>query len=169
MRRFHLATALLIAAGAQASGQAHAQAITDADRSYLQDQAQEAAYELAIAHLADETSARPDLRGYAQIVITNHEELDEQLARLAKSNGVTLAASMRDGDKPALKRLQAMKGREFDRAYIQEANRTNEADEKKDAAEAGQTQDAAMQTFAKELQRYDEKHAKLSKALDGQD
>ena len=169
MRRFHLMTALLLAAGAQAHGRASAQAVTDGDRSYLQDQAQEAAYELAIARLADETSVRPDLRGYAQIVITNHEGLDEQLARLAKGNGVTLPGSMRDGDKAALKRLQALKGREFDRAYIQEANRANEADERKDAAEAGQTQDAAMQTFAKELQRYDEKHAKLSRALDGQD
>lgn len=165
MRHFHLMTAALLAASAQA----HAQAISDSDKSYLQDQAQGTAYELAIAHLADATSVRPDIRGYAQIVITDHDELDRRMAELAQGRGVTLPESMKASQALNLKRLQGMKGREFDQAYIQETSRINEDDEKQDAKEAAQTQDAAMQTFAKKLQETDGKHAKLGKSLDGQD
>ena len=165
MRRFHLMIAVLLAAGAQA----RAQAISDTDKSYLQDQAQGTAYELAIARLADGTSVRPDIRGYAQIVITDHDELDQRLAELAHSKGVILPEAMKDSDKPKLKRLQGLKGREFDQAYIQETSRINEDDEKQDAKEASQTQDSAVQTFANKMAETDGKHAKLGKSLDGQD
>ncbi len=167
MRGFQLITALLLAVAAHV--QARAQPVGDADRSYMQDQAQGAAYEVAIARLADGTSKRPDIRGYAQIVAMNHETMDQRLAELAQSKGVSLPGSMKDSDKPRLKQLQGLKGREFDQAYIAETNRTNDEDGKQDEKEAAQTQDAAMQTFAKQMAEIDGKHARLGRSLDGQD
>ena len=165
MRRSHFAMAALLALAAQA----RAQGIADSDRSYLQDQAQGTDYELAAARLADDTSKRPDIRGYAQIVITDHEELDQTLAELARSKGVALPAAMKDSDQARLKRLQALKGRQFDQAYIEETTRINQDDEKQDQKEASETQDAAMQTFAKKMAETDDKHGKLGRSLDGQD
>ncbi len=163
MKRFTLAA---LAIGATlATGLAWAQAVSQSDRTFLQDQAQGTSYELAIARLAGRQATATDIKRYAGIIAADHETLNRHLARLAHSKSVELPASMTDKQQAELSRLQGLSGKEFDHAYVAETNRINKDDKEQDQHELSQTTDPAMKSFVQALRKTDAKHFAMGKKL----
>ena len=159
--------AVALGAALAAGSVAHAQApiqqgqmqnVSDADKSFLQDQAQGTAYEMAIAQLAVQKAERPAVKSYAQMVITDHSQLDAQLKMVARIKKVDLPTDMTAKQKTDLARLQGLSGAAFDKAYEEETTRINGQDKTQDAKQLAETKDETVKQFVQQLQAADQKH-----------
>lgn len=144
---------------------AHAQAVSTTDQTFLQKQAQGTSYELAIAKLAAQKATKPDMRNYAQMVVTDHDQLNSQLQQLAQSKGVTLPSTMTAKQQANLSNLQDLTGSAFDRQYLNETTRINKEDKQQDQQELSATQDFSVRSFVQTLQSADQKHYKAAQNL----
>lgn len=159
--------AMVLGAAVAAASAAHAQApiqqgqvqnISDTDKSFLQDQAQGTAYELVIAQLAVQKAQRPAVKSYAQMVISDHSQLNSQLQMVARIKKVDLPSDMTAKQKADLARLQGLSGAAFDKAYEEETTRINGQDKSQDAKELAETKDETVRQFVQQLQAADAKH-----------
>jgi putative membrane protein len=111
------------------------------DQLYLRSEARGSAYELAIARLAQARATRPEVKAYADTLVNDHEAADAALRALAQKKGVNLPPDLSTDGKAGLARLGHRTGRQFDRAFIAEAQRVNAEDIRAFRAEASRTAD----------------------------
>ena len=147
------------------SGTAHAANLSDRDGTFLRTESQGAAYELAIARLATEKASTADIKSYAQMLVSDHDQLNTQLHQLASAKGVSLPGDMTDRQQSDLGRLQALSGDAFDRAYKEETTRINAQDVKEDGEELAATGDGDVRAFVQTLQAADAKHEEAGRKL----
>lgn len=74
--------------------------------------------------IALQKSTSPDIRKFAETMISDHESIINQAAALAKKLGVTpktnaATKSLLDGEKSTSKLLRSKKGKAFDKAYAE--------------------------------------------------
>jgi putative membrane protein len=75
------------------------------------------------ARLAQSKSSNEDVKSYAERMIGDHTEVSQSATELATKLNVTLqdnpiSQSLKTGNEADLARLQALRGEEFDKAYI---------------------------------------------------
>ena len=159
MRRVVLAVAILLVATPAFA------AVSAADRSFLQHEAQGAAYELALAQLAAQKATREDVKAYAQHVVADHDQANAALEQLAQSKGVSLPKTLSNDDQTRLAGLQNLQGHEFDRSFVNEALRINREDKSDFAKEARTTHDPEVRAYVKQSSAMDQKHADEARQL----
>lgn len=108
---------------------AAAAALSDAEVAHITVTANEIDAELG--QLALQRSEDPDVRGFAQRMVTEHRAVNEQAAALAGRLGVTpadneVSQSLRADAVAVRQRLEGLEGTEFNRAYIQREVRYHE-------------------------------------------
>jgi putative membrane protein len=159
MRLTALAAAVLLAATPALA------AVSASDRSFLQHEAQGAAYELALAQLAAQKATRDDIKTYAQQLITDHEQANASLDQLAQSKGVPLSKTLSNDDQTRLAGLQNLQGNDFDRSFVKEAVRVNQEDKRDFAKEAKSTHNPDVRAYVKQFSAMDQKHAAGARQL----
>jgi len=147
------------------SSTAFAADIPDSQSKFLKTQSQGAAYELAIAKLAEQKATSPEIKSYAQMVAADHESLNSELHKLASSKGVDLPAEMTGKQQSELKTLQGLSGSAFDSAYKKETTRINDEDKKEDQSEMSSVTDPDIRSFVQKLQAADTKHYQAGEKL----
>ena len=155
----------LILTGSLLPGAARAAGASDRDGSFLRTESQGAAYELAIAQLATQKATASGIKSYAQMVVSDHDQLNAELRQLASAKGVNLPADMTSKQQSDLRRLQGLSGDAFDRAYKEETTRINAEDVKEDREELAATADADIRTFVQKLRAADIKHEEAGHKL----
>ena len=136
------------------------------DANFLVKTARGAEHELAIAKLAREKATRPDVKSYAEMIISGHESANSQLHDVARKNGVTIPSGMTRSQQADVHRLAGLQGGDFDRAYVKDETRINQRDEKLEKAEIASTSNAQIKSFVQSLQADDAKHAAAGKTLE---
>lgn len=89
-----------------------------ADASFVTAAAQGGMAEIQAAQLALSTSKSPKVKAYAQKMITDHTQADDQLKQIATSKSVTLPTAPNDTQMQQMTTLQGEKGRKFDHDYL---------------------------------------------------
>lgn len=105
---------LLAAGGAQAQ---MAPSTANPDLKFARHAASGGHAEVDLGRAALEKSSRQDIRDFAQRMIDDHTKIDDQLAQLAQSQHMRLPKQAAGQDAQTVKRLTALSGPEFDRAY----------------------------------------------------
>lgn len=141
-------------------------AVSAADRSFLQHEAQGAAYELALAQLAVQKATRGDIKSYAQQLISDHDQANAALEQLAQSKGVSLPKALSNNDQTRLAGLQNLQGNDFDRSFVKEAVRINQEDQRDFAKEARTTHDSEVRAYVKQFSVMDQRHAAGARQLE---
>ncbi|KAE8755157.1 DUF4142 domain-containing protein [Paraburkholderia madseniana] len=123
--------ALALGLGAALIGAAYAQAsdapandapmsgtkLSPADQQFVQDASQSDATEIAASKIALRNSSDPHVKTFAQQMIVDHTKLSHGVAALATKKGLATAQS---ADSALVGKLQTLKGREFDQAYVEQ-------------------------------------------------
>lgn len=105
--------------------------------------------QIAASRLALEQAANPDIKRFADMVISDHVASDNELRDLARSKGVQLPRDEAGDYAPEIERLKASFGASFDQAYAKEvARRTHEDAVSLFARTAAHTRDAQIKAFA---------------------
>ena len=139
--------------------------ISEADKQFLIMDAQGSAYEMAIAALVQQRSARDDIKAYAARLLQDHAKEGADMQQLAMSKHVALPTEMTADDRAKLNGMSLQGGSTLDHSFILEAIRINEEDKKDAQAELASTSDADIKAF---LQRYaatDAQHESMARAL----
>jgi len=85
------------------------------DRHFLEKAAKASQAELQISQIATERAGNPQVREFAQMIVSEHQQLNRELTDLAAAKGVTLPVSAAKLDK-----WSAKKANEFDKDYVNE-------------------------------------------------
>jgi putative membrane protein len=163
-RRFFRLAVLSLGMLVLASG-AKAQVLAPFDQLFLRSEARSNAYEVALAQLASTRAAAPEVKAYADTVLQDHAAHDGALRDLAVKKGMNLDMALSQQSKAAIERLSHLKGRAFDRAFIAEARRVNNAAIRAFRTEASRTADPDLRRFVADGLALDEQHDAALAAL----
>ena len=74
--------------------------------------------EIQLSQLALQKSTNSDVQKFAQTMITQHTQMNSEIAQLAQSKNVTLPSGLTDAQQQQASQLSALAGDVFDRAYM---------------------------------------------------
>ncbi len=88
------------------------------DREFATQAAGGGLYEVEVSRIAASRAADPQVRSYAQMLVTHHAAANDQLMGIFKVKNFQPPASMPADKQAKLARIQALSGPELDREYI---------------------------------------------------
>ena len=141
---------LIVRAQTQAASTTQANELPEVDKAFVQAATESSSTEIDTAKLATKQSQDKDVKSFAHHMMVDHTKLTMQL-KMAAPHGVEVPKD--NSDTSVIDALKPLKGREFDRMYIQKVG-----------VEGHQKAVAAFQKEAQEGQNADLKKA-AQKAL----
>ena len=149
------AAGALVLASATAAGQT-------ADSKFAMDAAKGGLMEVEMGRMAADHATNPDVKQFAQRMVTDHTKANEELKTIASRKGITLPASIDASEKAKIDKMSKMSGGAFDKAYMDDMVK----DHKKDVAEfrkqANSGKDADIKGFASKTLPTLEEHLKMA-------
>lgn len=116
--------------GQQANGERSEQQgiapATAADQRFFDQAGAGGMYEVEAGQLALQKSSDGQVRTFAQRMVRDHTQANEELAALAKSEGVTVATTPNAQQQQMLNQLQGLQGSDFDREYLRQQKTAHE-------------------------------------------
>ena len=88
------------------------------DKTFLMNADESNSAEITASQMALKKSKNPDVKAYAQQMITDHQKLRSDMASLTQQMGVTTPQPLNDTHKAEAKRLAALSGKSFDMEYV---------------------------------------------------
>jgi putative membrane protein len=102
------------------AGFAGAQGVSDADREFMRTAAMGNLAEVELGNLAVQRAARPEVKDFGARMVKDHTAANADLTALARTKGVDLPTAPGPEHQAVRDRLSALRGADFDRAYMQE-------------------------------------------------
>ncbi len=118
----------LPAPASAAKGAASSSALNSSDRKFLGEAAGGGLAEVELGRLAVEKASDPDVKAFGQHMVDDHSKVNEELKKLADSKGVTVPSKLPAKEAQLQKKLSALSGRAFDRAYVDAMVKDHEHD-----------------------------------------
>ncbi len=123
-------------------------ALSEFDREFMMDAARGGMMEVRLGNLAAERAASLDVKQFAQRMVTDHGQANQQLQQLASRLNVTLPQDLKPEQQQLMDRMQKLSGKAFDQAYMSEMVK----DHAKDVAEyeraSNQATNPELKTYA---------------------
>jgi putative membrane protein len=138
------------------------------DAGFLKSATENNLGEIALGKLALEKSARPDIKMFAQQIVTDHEKANQNLKALAASKNLKLP------DGPGVKndakkmRLQLLSGRDFDNGFVNTQVDAHKIDIGEYEKQSGTAVDSDVKKFASQTLPILKEHLKMVETIQGQ-
>jgi putative membrane protein len=168
-RNAALAATLFVAAPMAAFAQTQAASTTmgndlpPTDKAFVQAASSSGSTEIDAAKLATQQSQDKDVKSFAHHMMVDHAKLTMQL-KMAAPKGVSVPKD--NSDPSVLESLKALKGKEFDAAYIQKVGvQGHQEAVTAFQTEAQQGQDASLKKAAQNALPTIQEHLKMAQAL----
>ncbi|HXH92574.1 MAG TPA: DUF4142 domain-containing protein [Thermoanaerobaculia bacterium] len=101
-----------------ASATSTASTLNSDDTTFVNKTAQGGMAEVALGQMASTKATNPDVKAFADRMVTDHGKANDELKQLAQTKGVTLPSDVDQESKDASDKLSKASGKEFDKAYI---------------------------------------------------
>ncbi|PKW18218.1 putative membrane protein [Saccharopolyspora spinosa] len=141
----------IVAALAVPGVAAHAAAVAEQDNSFMTQAAQVNLAEITIGKLALQKANTPQVRSLAQETLTDHQDAQGKLERLAEQKGVTLPSSPNAQQQSTGKQLEGASGTMFDSIYLHAQISGHQEASTLTRSEIDSGRDADVQSFAKDF------------------
>ena len=122
--------------------------LSSSDESFLRKAAAGGAAEVELGNLAKDRAPDPDVKQFAQKMVTDHSRANDELKRLAQKKGVTISDMPDSTSKRELDRLSKLSGAEFDKAYSKLMVSDHEKDVSEFEKESKNAKDPDVKDFA---------------------
>jgi putative membrane protein len=148
--------------------------LTDAELQVLAHFHQANLSEIALGKLAMRNSKTAAIKDYGKMLVTDHQKNDRDLKALAKKHGqmIPTETAMSDADKSdmkdekdAMKKLEAMKGADFDREFLQMAVQDHEKELARADTAIGEVQSDDLKTMLQDMKPVLQRHADKARDL----
>ena len=104
--------------------------------------------EVELGKLATQRASSEKVKQFGQRMVDDHSKANNELKSLAASKGMSVSSSMDSESKSTKKRLSALHGSAFDKAYMEDMVKDHEEDVAEFQKEADQGTDSDMKSFA---------------------
>jgi putative membrane protein len=137
-------------------------AVSGADKTFATEAAHGGLAEVQMGQLALQKASSPQVKEFAQRMVTDHTQANQDLMQLGKSENLTLPTQLDAKHKSEMGRLSAMSGNAFDAAYMQhmvQDHKKTVADFQKQAQSGS---DPALKTFAQKYLPIIQQHLQMA-------
>lgn len=93
-------------------------AVTAEDAKFATDAANGGLAEVALGKLAQIKATNPQVKNFADMMVTDHSKANDELAAIAKAKNITLPAAPDADHQKKLEDLSKLSGKDFDKAYV---------------------------------------------------
>jgi putative membrane protein len=136
------------------------------DRQFMYQAAQGGMAEVQLARLALQKSSSSGVKQYAQEMITDHTQANNQLKTLAREKGLRLPTTINSTQQALRRQLASLNGSSFDRTYINRAGvaaHTQQANIFQREVQMGQDPD--VKAFAQQVLPIVEQHLQMARSM----
>lgn len=153
-------------ASASTSKSASGQTVNNQDRKMMQDLAHANASEIAAGRLALEKSQNDQVKQYAQKLIDDHTQAQQELQKIADAKGVKLENEPDAKHKTMMKTMSALEGEKFDKMYLgQGGARDHKSTQQLLQKMQKQSKDKDLQALAKKIEPAVHQHLTMAQDL----
>jgi putative membrane protein len=117
------------------------------DKDFILAAAQGGMTEVKLGELAAQQGMRDDVKAFGRMMVKDHTAINGDLKTLAAQKGVTLPDSLDAKHQKMVDKMAALRGSEFDDAYIAGMIKDHKMDAKEFKAESAETKDADVKSF----------------------
>lgn len=152
-------------AAAQAGGASGAASVSA--EKFIREAAMGGMAEVELGRLAQQKTSSNDVRAFGMMMVDDHGKANDELKNIAAAHSVTTPQELDAAHMQAKRRLEALEGAEFDRAYMQQM--VNDHRKTIDLFEKAQRSDAAdVRQFAEKTLPTLRRHLEQAQKLAGQ-
>lgn len=144
------------------------QMLNQQDRNFIMEAAQGGTAEIKLSQLATERANDEQVKQFAQHMIHDHTQADEELMQLASSEGVTVDQELDQKHKDLMNRLSGLKDDEFDREYMDAMVQDHKKVVAEFEREISQGQDNELKQWASSILPKLQQHLQMAQQLDQQ-
>jgi len=137
-------------------------AVSGADKTFATEAAHGGLAEVQMGELALQKASSPQVKEFAQRMVRDHTQANQDLMQLGKSENLTLPTQLDAKHKSEMDRLSAMSGNAFDAAYMQhmvQDHKKTVADFQKQAQSGS---DPALKSFAQKYLPIIQQHLQMA-------
>ena len=142
-------------------------ALSASDRTFATDAAHGGLAEVQLGQLAEQKAGSPQVKEFAQRMVKDHTQANQELMQLAKSENLNVSTELDSKHKSEIDQLRSMSGNAFDAAYMQhmvQDHRKTVEDFQKQAQSGG---DPELKSFAQKYLPIVQQHLQISEARAG--
>jgi putative membrane protein len=154
----------VVAFAALIGGQAIA-AASDADKMFATEAAQGGMAEVQLGQLAAEKATSPQVKQFAQRMIADHTQANQELMQIVKQQGLTVPTQIGSKEKSEMERLRGMSGAQFDSAYMQHMLQDHQKDVADFRKQAESGNDPALKAFAQKYLPILQQHLQMAQSI----
>jgi putative membrane protein len=137
------------ASGKMAAGSGTASAtMSTSDKDFMKKAAEGDLAEVELGSLAEKKANNPDVKKFAERMVTDHTKANDELKEVASSKGMTLPHRLSVKDEAAKQKLSALSGDQFDKAYMSDMLKDHMKDVGDFQRECSTASDPAVKHFA---------------------
>jgi putative membrane protein len=140
-------------------------AVSAPDKTFATEAAQGGLAEVEMSQLALQNGTSPQVKQFAQQMVTDHTKANQELSQLAKTQGLDLPSQVDAKHKSAMEGLEGMHGSSFDSIYMQNMVQSHQqviADFEKEAQNGS---DPGLKSFAQKYLPILQQHLKMAKSV----
>jgi putative membrane protein len=150
-------------ANASSSSSSSSNKLSWTDRRFVTKAADDGQAEVQVAQLAADKASNPDVKQFAQQMVQDHTQANQQLMSLASSKNVKLDKD--DGKDRTYKRLSKASGNDFDREFVEHMVDEHEKDVKLYEKASQNAKDPEVRQFASSTLEHLRHHLQLAQQL----
>ena len=136
------------------------------DHDFVMDAAMGGLMEVELGRIAAQKGMSESVKQFGQRMVDDHSKANEELMSLASSKGMTLPTALDEKHQKDVKKLSAMSGAEFDRAYSKMMLRDHTKDVKEFEKQSTKGADPDIKAFASKTLPTLQEHLQMAKALE---
>jgi putative membrane protein len=139
-------------------------ALSSADKSFATEAAKGGLAEVELGQLALQKATSPQVKQFAQRMVTDHTQANQELMQLARSQNLDLPAQLDAKHKSDIDRLRGLSGSAFDTAYMQHMLQDHNKDVADFQKQAQSGSDPALKSFAQKYLPTLQQHLQLAQS-----
>ena len=142
-----------------------AQSLTTEEQRFIQKAATSDQTEIKLSQLALERASIPEIKQFAQTMVTDHTKSSSLLKPIAMAHGVALPENPGPDAVEEFNRLQGQSGVAFDKTYIETMVKNHEEILHAFEAAAGKSSDSKLKEFISTVTPVVAHHLEMAKAI----
>ena len=139
-------------------------ALSGADKTFATEAADGGLAEVQLGQLAAQEASSPQVKEFAQRMVADHTQANQDLMQLAKSENLNLPTQPDSKHKSELERLSAMNGSAFDAAYMKHMVQDHEQTVAESKKHAQSGSDPALKSFAQKYLPIIQQHLQMAES-----
>ena len=139
--------------------------LSHTDKKFIEEAAEGGMAEVEMGRLGQEKAQNADLKQFAQKLVQDHEQANQQLMQIAHQKGVDVQKEISKKDQKTIDHLRGLSGAEFDKMYVEHMVKDHKKDIKEFEKAANKGEDTDVKSFAQQTLPKLREHLQTAESL----